>query len=58
MFFDFDTLAEGSLAEMVARVAAMDVAERARVIIDVPGQGNLTVGEVLALSERADFPGA
>lgn len=55
MYFDFDKLAEGTLAEMVARVVAMDSGERARVIVDVPGHGNLTVGEVLALSQRPDF---
>ncbi|MDO6413095.1 hypothetical protein Q4F19_01750 [Sphingomonas sp. BIUV-7] len=58
MAFDFDTLADGTLGEMVGKVAAMSSDERARVIIDVPGQGYLTVGEVLALAERPDFPAA
>jgi len=56
MAFDFDTLAEGTLAEMVGKVAAMIPSERARVIVEVPGQGNLTVGEVLELAMRMDFP--
>lgn len=58
MFFDFDTLDQGPLSAMVGRVVAMSPDERSRVIVDVPGQGNLTVGEVLALSARPDFPAA
>lgn len=58
MFFDFETLGEGPLSDMVAKVVAMSAAERARVIVDVVGQGNLTVAQVLALAERPDFPGA
>jgi hypothetical protein len=56
MYVDFDTLADGPLSAMISRVVAMSAAERARVIVDVPGRGNLTVGEVLALAERPDFP--
>lgn len=56
MYVDFETLDQGPLSAMVGRVVAMSPTERARVIVDVPGKGNLTVGEVLALSERDDFP--
>jgi hypothetical protein len=56
MYVDFETLDQGPLSAMVGRVVAMSPTERARVIVDVPGRGNLTVGEVLALSERGDFP--
>jgi hypothetical protein len=58
MYFDFETLGEGSLSEMVSKVAAMSPHDRSRVIVDVVGQGNLTVAEVLALAERPDFPAA
>ncbi|PZU08541.1 hypothetical protein [Sphingomonas sp.] len=56
MYFDFEKLDEGPLSAMIARVVSMTPADRSRVIVDVPGKGNLTVGEVLALAERPDFP--
>lgn len=58
MFFDFEKLDEGPLSAMVGKVVGMSAADRARVIVDVPGKGNLTVGEVLALAQRPDFPAA
>jgi hypothetical protein len=56
--FNFDTLAEGPLSEMVRVVAEMPSAERARVIFDVAGRGNLDIGQVMALAARPDLPGA
>ncbi len=56
MFVQFDTIGEGNLAEMVARVMAMSPHDRARVVLDVAGRGMLDVGQVTELSRRADFP--
>jgi len=54
--FNFDTLDQGPLAAMVRRVAAMSSADRARIIFDVSGQGNLDIGQVMALAARPDLP--
>lgn len=56
MFVQFDTLGEGTLAEMVARVMAMSPQDRARIVLDVSGRGMLDVGQVTELSRRSDFP--
>ena len=56
--FNFDKLAEGPLAAMVRLVAAMPSAERARVIFDVTGRGNLDIGQVMALAALPDLPKA
>jgi hypothetical protein len=56
--FNFDKLAEGPLSDMVKLVAAMPSAERARVIFDISGRGNLDIGQVMALAARSDLPGA
>ena len=56
--FNFDTLAEGTLSDMVHRVAAMSSAERSRIIFDVSGKGNLDIGQVMALAARPDLPAA
>jgi hypothetical protein len=57
MFVQFDTIGQGTLAEMVARVMAMPPHDRARVVLDVAGRGMLDVGQIGDLSRRADFPG-
>ena len=54
--FDFHERAVGPLAELVRRVAAMSVSERARVLIDAGPAGTLNVGEIMALAAREDFP--
>lgn len=56
MFVQFETLGEGSLADMVARVMAMPLQDRARIVLDVAGRGMLDVGQVTELSRRTDFP--
>ena len=56
--FNFDKLDEGPLSAMVRRVAAMSGAERARIIFDVSGRGNLDIGQVMALAARPDLPAA
>lgn len=54
--FNFDKIGEGTLAEMVRWVADMSSADRARIIFDVSGKGNLDIGQVLALAARPDLP--
>jgi hypothetical protein len=56
--FNFDEVAKGPLSEMVRLVAAMPSADRARVIFDVSGRGNLDIGQVMALAARPDLPAA
>jgi hypothetical protein len=46
----------GSLAQMVSEVAAMGADERARLTLDYNGDRMLGVEEILALSQRGDFP--
>ena len=57
MYFEFKTLAKGTLAELVAHVASLPAAERARLVLDRGPNGTLAVQEILALAARADFPG-
>jgi hypothetical protein len=56
--FDFRTLATGPLSDLVAKVVAMPPLERARILIDRGPAGTITVGEIMALAQRDDFPGA
>lgn len=58
MFYGFETIGEGRLADMVVKAMAMDPHDRARIVLDVAGVGTLTVGQVAELSRREDFPGA
>jgi hypothetical protein len=55
--YDFHERAQGTLAEMVARVAAMAGPERARMLIDAGALGMLNVGQILEMAGRDDFPG-
>jgi hypothetical protein len=48
---------EADLATLVADVAAMAPADRARMVIDAGARGMLTVGDIVALAARDDFPG-
>jgi len=54
--FNFEELAQGPLSDMVRLVAEMSGGERARVILDVGGRGNLDIGQVMALAARPDLP--
>jgi hypothetical protein len=47
----------GDLATLVAEVAAMAPADRARMVIDAGARGMLTVGDIVALAAHDDFPG-
>ena len=55
--FDFCERKSGTLAELVATVVAMNVRDRARMIIDAGPQGMMTIAQILALATRTDFPG-
>jgi hypothetical protein len=56
LYFDFTELREGSLSSLVKSVVALPSADRARMVIDAGALGTLTVTEIVALSERDDFP--
>ena len=56
MHYNFEVLANGTLCELVRRVAAMPAAERARVVIDVTGGKSLNVSEILDLAAQEDLP--
>lgn len=52
MQYNFSVLKKAPLRELVSEVAAMDVAQRARLVIDVAGGKSLNVGEILELAVR------
>ncbi len=54
--YDFHERATGTLASLVTQVVAMDATARARMLIDAGSVGMLTVGQILDLSARGDFP--
>jgi hypothetical protein len=56
MFVAFDTVAQGTVAEMAARALAMPPHDRARLVLDVSGLGMLNAGQIVALGERPDYP--
>lgn len=58
LYFDFQQLGSGTLAALVARVAAMPPADISRLLIDSGTAGMLTVAQIMALAAREDFPGA
>lgn len=58
MFYGFETIGEGPLAEMVDRVMQMPPHDRARIVLDAPGIGMLNVQQVAELSQREDYPSA
>jgi hypothetical protein len=56
MDVNFDRLREGPLDEMVRSVAILPAAERARIIMDVEGRGNLDIGQIMTLAAQLDAP--
>ena len=50
--YNFTELATGPLRDIVARVAAMDSAQRARLVVAVSGGQSLAVSEILALAQE------
>jgi hypothetical protein len=47
---------QGTLAELVYFVASLPEEERDQYVIEKSGDHRLTIGEILMLSRRADFP--
>ena len=56
LHYHFRKLREGPLGELVKAVAAMPIAERARLVLEVAGGKTLNVSEIVALSQREDLP--
>lgn len=56
--YHFNVLHKGTLAQMVAHVMALPLAERARLVVDAGRAGTFSVTEVAALASRPDFPSA
>lgn len=50
--YNFTELATAPLRDIVAQVAAMDSAQRARLVVAVSGGQSLAVSEVLALAQE------
>ena len=58
LYFEFRTVAKGSVAELVAQVLALTPAERARLVIDCGAGGTFNMSQIMALAARPDYPGA
>ncbi len=58
MYYEFKTVARGSVAAMVTHVCALPSEEQARLVMDVKGGGTLNIAQINALAQRADFPGS
>jgi hypothetical protein len=56
MFYEFKHVNDGPLSALVAQVAALDAMTSARMVIDAGAIGMFAVGQILELSQRADFP--
>ena len=52
LHYNFTELAKGPLRAVVTTVAAMDSAQRARMVIAVAGGQSLGVNEILALAQQ------
>ncbi|QOV92802.1 hypothetical protein [Novosphingobium sp. ES2-1] len=52
MQYNFSVLKKAPLRDLVAEVAGMGAAQRARLVIDVAGGKSLNVGEILELADR------
>ncbi|MBB4613654.1 hypothetical protein [Novosphingobium taihuense] len=52
MQYNFSVLKKAPLRDLVAEVAAMDAAKRARLVIDVAGGKSLNVSEILEIAAR------
>ncbi|QZP06939.1 hypothetical protein [Caenibius sp. WL] len=58
VFSGLKTIRSGTLAELVAFVARLPEDERANYEIAKSGDHRLSLGEIMALASRPDFPGA
>jgi hypothetical protein len=54
---EFRSVRQGTLAELVRFVISLPESERHLYVIEKAGDHELPIGEILALSRRADFPG-
>ena len=52
LHYNFTELRSGRLRDIVAEIAAMDSAQRARLVVAVAGGQSLGVSEVLALAQQ------
>lgn len=53
---DFKSVRRGTLAELIRFVLTLPESERHRYAIEKSGDHRLSIGEILALSRRSDFP--
>lgn len=58
MYVDFKERGAGLLCALIAQVTILPATERARMVIDAGVQGLFNVSGIMALSERADYPGS
>lgn len=56
LFSGVKAIRQGTLAELVYFVASLPEEERDQYVIEKSGDHRLTIGEILMLSRRADFP--
>jgi len=56
LFHRFKTIRRGSLAELIGFVISLPDAQQADYAIQKEGDHQMRIGEIRALSRRADFP--
>lgn len=56
MYVEFRERGAGALSDLIDQVVILPATERARLVIDAGAQGMFNMGDIMALSERADFP--
>jgi hypothetical protein len=55
--FEFRSQAKGTLAGLIAHVAALSPNDRARVVIDAGTAGSFNATDIMAMASAPDFPG-
>ena len=58
LYVDFRERGAGSVCLLVAQVLELPANQRARMVIDAGAQGMFNMTDIMALSERADYPGS
>lgn len=56
VFSGLKAIRSGTLAELVGYVAHLPEGERGNYVIEKSGDHRLTIGEIMALASRPDFP--
>lgn len=56
LLYDLKAVRHGSLADLVRFVISLPEDEQSHYVIEKAGDHRLSIGEILALSRRADFP--